>query len=102
MRVLQALLVIFLALIAFCGLGAGFWVVASVAKAPSTDPLSMVMAVVFGSIPFLIGTVALGACVVAITIDVAARDQIAATNRLNDVVTNEARHAQHHRQATGR
>ena len=98
MRVVLVLIVVVLALIAVCGLGAGIWVVVAVAKTPGSDALGMVIAVVYGSIPFLIGTVALGACVVALTVDVAARDQIAATNRLTEITLNEAKHAALRRQ----
>jgi len=57
------------------------------------------MSLVYGSVPFAIGTIALGAVAVMTTIEQAARDQIAAINRGTEVAINEARHAPHHVEA---
>jgi hypothetical protein len=93
------MLIIILAMIATLGIGAGIWTVVSVVSAPRTDALSLVAALAAGSVPFAIGTIALGAVAIVLAIEKASRDQVAAINRGTEVAINEARHAPHHQAA---
>ncbi|HEX7840710.1 MAG TPA: hypothetical protein VF469_24705 [Kofleriaceae bacterium] len=93
------MLTIILSMIGVLGLGAGIWTVASALSAPRTDAFSLVAALAAGSVPFAIGTIALGAVAIVLAIEKASRDQIAAINRGTEVAINEARHAPHHQAA---
>ncbi len=98
MRILLAVLTAVLIVIALLGLGAGIFTVAAASKSASSDPLGLAIALVYGSIPFAIGTIALGAVAIVGAVEQAAREQIAEINRGTEVALNEARHAAHHRQ----
>jgi hypothetical protein len=80
------MLVVVLAVIAVAGCGFGVWMVASVAAAPHTGELDVVIALAYGSVPFAIGTIALGAVAIALAIQRAARDQVHAVDRLTLLV----------------
>lgn len=88
---------VILSIIAILGIGGGILVVGAVMKTPGSGPLGFVLAFVYGSIPFAIGTVALGALAVVLAIERAADDQVGAVNRNTEVMLNEARLAEHHR-----
>lgn len=75
------MLIIALSMIATLGLGAGAWMVVAAMMAPHPDPGGVITALAVGSIPFAIGTVALGAVAIVLAIERAARAQIAAIHR---------------------
>jgi hypothetical protein len=75
------MLIIALSMIATLGLGAGTWMVVAAMMAPHPDPGGVITALAVGSIPFAIGTVALGAVAIVLAIERAAREQIAAIHR---------------------
>ena len=97
-KILLSIFTAVLLVIALLGIGAGIITVMVVAKTPGASALGTVGALVYGSIPFAIGTVALGAAAIVGAIDQASRDQVAAINRGTEVAINEAKLAQHHRQ----
>lgn len=99
MRGILSVFVSILAVIALLGLGLGVFVVSKAAGVASADPLGFVLALVYGSIPFAIGTIALGAVAVVSAVDKSASDQTAAINRLAEITINEAKLAAHHRAA---
>lgn len=99
MRILIAILTALLIVIALLGLGAGLFTVAAAADAARRDPLGFAVALVYGSIPFAIGTIALGAVAIVGAIQHASREQVMAINRGTEVAINEARLAEHHRGA---
>lgn len=93
---MRTLLSLLLALIAFAGLGTGIWMLVVAIRMPHATSLDVVTALAIGSVPFLIGTVALGALAVVEAIGEASSEQLAATNRHTEAFLNEARHAPHH------
>ena len=93
------MLVLLLSFLGLAGMGAGIWMVGSAFATPRANALDVVFALAAGSIPFLIGTVALSAVAIVLAIEKAARAQIAAVNHGTEVFINEARHAAHHVEA---
>lgn len=76
-----------LVLIGVLGIGSGIWTAVVALSAPRINELGAALAVVYGSIPFAIGVIALGAVDVILAIDRAKREQLAALGRLADAVT---------------
>jgi hypothetical protein len=70
-----------LIIVAVAGLAVEVVTVVVVAAAPDAGPLGVILAVVYGSIPFVIGTIALGAVAVVTAVQHASAEQIAAIDR---------------------
>src|SRR5262249_48057785 len=77
---------ILLSMIGALGLGVGVWTVWAAVTAPHHNEIGVAMAILYGSIPFAIGVVALGAIAVVLAVERAARDQVYAINRLSEIV----------------
>ena len=85
------MLIIVMSMIATLGLGAGTWMIVAAMTAPHPDVGGIITALAVGSIPFAIGTVALGAVAIVLAIERAAREQIAAINRGTEATLHVAR-----------
>jgi hypothetical protein len=93
------MLVVLLSFVALLGMGGGIWMVVATVAAHRTDALTIVASLGIASVPFAIGTVALGAVAIVLAIERAASDQVAAIERNTEAFINEARHAPHHQAA---
>lgn len=96
----EIMLAALLAVIGVLGLGAGVWTVVAAVSTPHRDAFGVAAAMVYGSIPFAIGVIALGAVAVVLAVDKASRNQGAVIKRLAEITINEAKHAAYHRAAT--
>lgn len=85
------MLIIVLSMIATLGLGAGTWMIVMALTVPHPDAGGVITALAVGSIPFAIGTVALGAVAIVLAIERVARAQLAAINRGTEATLHVAR-----------
>lgn len=99
MRPFISFLTIVLLVIGLVGVGIGTIAVGTAATEPGAA--GILAALLYGSVPFLLGTVALGASAIVLSIEQATADQVAAINRGTEVAINEGRLAEHHRAARG-
>jgi hypothetical protein len=85
------MLIIILSMIATLGLGSGIWMIVAAMMAPHPAVGGIITALAVGSIPFAIGTFALGAVAIVLAIERTAREQIAAINRGTEATIHVAR-----------
>ncbi len=81
MRALLSVFVTLLILIAIAGIGAGVAVVILASRAKGSGAGDVILAIVYGSVPFAIGTVALGSVSICMAIDLTGRQQVDAIER---------------------
>jgi hypothetical protein len=99
MRTLISLLTIILLVIGVIGVAMGIAAVATAGKAAGA--VGIVAALVYGSLPLILGCIALGAAAIVLSIEQATIAQVTAINRGTEVALNEAKLAEHHRKALG-